>query len=223
MTLHSQSSSQSAYPLRWRHTLIFCCLVVLGGLLTIEHKRLSALATQIQDSAQSDALSSVHERLGHLEQQVEASAHRPSAITPSDLDTLRQPLEGRLSQLEQKQTASAAQELALQALQERLNRLETRPEQRQPLATSMPTSAPARQPTVKVTKPRIIAPPFSLLGVELRGGERFLSVTSGSATSLSQVRLLRPGESENGWRLETLEGQTAVFRINGQTQRLSIP
>jgi hypothetical protein len=220
MTTQTPHSPFSA--LRWQHAVTFCCLLLIGGVLIFEHDRLSELAVQVQNNtAPNLPVESLEERLSHLEQLVDSSARKPAPITQVELDALRQPLEERLEQIEQSHTAQIEQDSALQVLQERLTRLEARQEQRQPIVS--PAPAPPHQPTVKVTKPRVITPPFSVLGVELRGGERFLSVSPGSSASLSHVRLLRPGEAENGWRLESLEEKSAVFRVNGHIQRLSIP
>lgn len=208
--------------LRWQHAVSFCCLLLLGGVLIFEHDRLSKLATQVQNNtAPNLPLESLEERLSHLEQQVDSNAHKPAPITQTELNALQQSLEERFGQMEQKYAVHAEKDPVLQVLQERLARLEARPEQRQPNVSPIP--APARQPAAKVTKPKITTPPFSVLGVEIRGDERFLSVSPGNSASLTHVRLLRPGEAENGWLLESLEGKTAVFRINGHQQRLSIP
>ncbi len=65
--------------------------------------------------------------------------------------------------------------------------------------------------------------PFRVLGVELRAGERFLSITSTAAGSLAGARLLREGDAEGGWQLQSIEAQAGVFRVNGQTQRVAVP
>jgi len=62
-----------------------------------------------------------------------------------------------------------------------------------------------------------------VIGAERRAGERFLSILSAASNTLSQVRLLRPGEAEAGWHLETIEGSAAVFRHGDDTRRLPIP
>lgn len=66
-------------------------------------------------------------------------------------------------------------------------------------------------------------PPFAVLGIELRGGEEFLTVAPHDAQSLAQVRMLRPGESEGEWKLERIEGRTAVFERAGNVERVPIP
>jgi len=36
-------------------------------------------------------------------------------------------------------------------------------------------------------------------------------------------RLLREGDDEGGWRLQSIEAQAGVFQVNGQTQRVAVP
>ena len=44
-----------------------------------------------------------------------------------------------------------------------------------------------------------------------------------AATSLGSVRLLREGDAEGGWHLQSIEARAAVFRVDGQVQRLAVP
>jgi hypothetical protein len=48
-------------------------------------------------------------------------------------------------------------------------------------------------------------PPFNVVGVELRGGERFLSVTAPKASSVLDVWLLREGDAVGAWHLLAIE------------------
>lgn len=103
-----------------------------------------------------------------------------------------------------------------QALEERLARLEQ--------ADTEPPAAPARRPPpAEAARPATVEPPFRLLDIELRAGERFLSIAPADSRSLAAVRVLRLGETESGWRLESLEGRTATFLFNGQARRLNVP
>ena len=62
-----------------------------------------------------------------------------------------------------------------------------------------------------------------MIGVELRAGERFLSILPTDAAALAQARLLRAGETEAGWRLEVMEDGAAVFRHGDEVRRLTVP
>ena len=47
--------------------------------------------------------------------------------------------------------------------------------------------------------------------------------TSTAAASLAGARLLREGDAEGGWQLQSIEAQAGVFQVNGQTQRIAVP
>ncbi|MNN80028.1 hypothetical protein D3C81_1967220 [compost metagenome] len=70
---------------------------------------------------------------------------------------------------------------------------------------------------------KLTVPPFRVLGVELRGGERFLSIAAPAASSLTGSRLLREGDAEGGWQLQSIEARAGMFLMNGQTQRVAAP
>jgi hypothetical protein len=86
-----------------------------------------------------------------------------------------------------------------------------------------------RASTGTTTASTVSAPvaPFAVLGLEHRGGERFLSVAALPVSTLAQVHLLRVGDQVSGvpgdWRLEQLEGMTAVFHTAAGLVRLNIP
>jgi len=69
--------------------------------------------------------------------------------------------------------------------------------------------------------------PFRVLGVELRAGQRSVSVAPVAASSQppssDQIQPVMVGESVGAWRLQAIDGQTAVFRSGEQTRRLPIP
>jgi hypothetical protein len=64
---------------------------------------------------------------------------------------------------------------------------------------------------------------FRVIGAELRGGLRTVLVAPSGSSSADQLQPVLPGESVGPWRLEAIEGQTAVFRSGEQTRRLAIP
>ncbi|KAG0751722.1 hypothetical protein G6F24_014083 [Rhizopus arrhizus] len=121
-----------------------------------------------------------------------------------------------MTRLEEAEEARALA-VDLQTLQARVNGIETRLEKARQVAS-------AARPRIPVaTKPKVPEPPFRVLGVELRGGERFLSITSTAAASLAGARRLRQGDAEGGWQLQSIEAQAGVFQVNGQTQRVAVP
>ncbi|MDI3558779.1 hypothetical protein QK318_32635, partial [Pseudomonas aeruginosa] len=61
-------------------------------------------------------------------------------------------------------------------------------------------------------------------GAELRAGQRSLSVapSSGDFTP-DQLQVLLSGDAIGSWRLQAVEGSTAVFQTGDQTRRVAIP
>ncbi len=101
------------------------------------------------------------------------------------------------------------------------NRFEQVQERINALAKPVPVSPVTR--TSSSPNRRVPMRSFRILGVELRGGERFLSLFPRAGADSDDLRLLRPGETVGRWRLESLDADTAVFRVNGQTQRVQLP
>ncbi|WP_446924696.1 plasmid transfer protein [Klebsiella pneumoniae] len=71
---------------------------------------------------------------------------------------------------------------------------------------------------------RIAAPaaPFSLTGIERRGGHTFAVIVPSGASAVSQMKLLSPGDVSGGWVLRAISGNEAVFMFNGAERRLSV-
>ncbi len=87
--------------------------------------------------------------------------------------------------------------------------------------TAAPAAAPQR--TAEAVKPKAPEPPFSVAGLELRSGERFLSIAAPGVASERELRLLREGDAIGAWQLQAIEAHAAVFRVDGQTQRIALP
>ncbi|MBV59834.1 MAG: hypothetical protein CMH65_00865 [Nevskiales bacterium] len=82
-----------------------------------------------------------------------------------------------------------------------------------------PTVLPP-QPAAMSTLPKR---PFRVLGAELRGSERFLSVIPITTGSLAATRLLREGDAFGDWRLHSIDTHVAVFGVNGLRVRVAVP
>lgn len=63
--------------------------------------------------------------------------------------------------------------------------------------------------------------PFSLIGSEFRAGRQFAVIAPSGYRSLSQLQLVAPGDSVQGWQLLQLDGSHATFRKGGQRQTLN--
>ena len=79
-----------------------------------------------------------------------------------------------------------------------------------------PTPSATKPKKTARPKPTPLSPPFSVLSVEYRGGERFLAVAPHDSRSLTDVRLLHSGEQQGAWRLKILEPNSAIFAVAAQ-------
>lgn len=63
--------------------------------------------------------------------------------------------------------------------------------------------------------------PFSLISSEFRAGRQFAVIAPSGYRSLSQLQLVAPGDSVQGWQLLQLDGSHAAFRKGGQRLTLN--
>ncbi|MEV1220191.1 hypothetical protein [Pseudomonas aeruginosa] len=190
-------------------------LLLVSAVVLVDHMALSGLAEQTQASAPVAQMAQLESRLDGLSDRLEQRQSQPAwPQARYEQDTAA--LDQRLAAIELAQAQYAATD-ALHALETRVTRLEARPVSRQP---KLPAPRPS-QPVAAQPKP--VEPSFRLIGVELRAGEHFVSVMPADRTGLADVRLLRVGESEGGWRLDGIERDGAVFRRGDEIRRLPIP
>lgn len=209
-----QAPSERHSRTRWLKIAAAFWLLLISAVALINSVGLSRLAEQTQSSAQDAQVKALGLRVADLAQQADADKRRPAPISQAEFATARQALDERMTRLEEADEALAVD---LQTLQARVNGIETRLEKARQVASAARPRAPV------ATKPKVPEPPFRVLGVELRGGERFLSITATAAASLAGARLLREGDAEGGWQLQSIEAQAGVFQVNGQTQRVAVP
>ena len=192
-------------------------LLLISAAVVIDHVALSGLAAQVETNAPGLQVAVLEKRLAELVQQVEQAQQQPDALPQARYEVEHQALEQRLNAIEQALGSRPTADNLL-PLQARIEQLEMR------LSTPRPVPpAPPRPRAAAPSKPKVVEPPFRVIGAELRAGERFLSILPATSGALSQVRLLRPGESEAGWHLETIEGNAAVFRHGDDIRRLPVP
>jgi len=197
------------------------CLILISALVLIDHIALSHFQTTAgaRDKDHTE-LGALQTRVEGLEQTLETLQRQPATVTPAMLQGTRSALLERLVPLERLSTTAATKD-DVAALQNRVGVLEGRLRRPKPVA-QQPGPSAATAPATP-TEP----PPFAVLGAELRGGERFLSVAMLPLTALAQVVLMRVGDpvkdAPGEWRLESLEGSTAVFRSGDRLVRVSIP
>lgn len=211
-----QAPSERSSRTRWLKIAATVWLLLTSTLAVVNSVGLSRLTEQAEASAQDAQVQALGLRLAELEQQAEVDRRRPAPLGQAEFATAQQALDERIARVEAAQSADSLA-IDLQTLQARVHGIETR------LEEARKTTAVAARRAPEVTKPALPAPPFQVVGVELRGGERFLSVAPMAATSLGSVRLLREGDAESGWHLQSIEARAAVFRVDGQVQRLAVP
>lgn len=121
--------------------------------------------------------------------------------------------------------AASTQAERLQPINEQIKELE---KQVQTLSTSyqhlQQQTATRSRATAKrpVTTPLWAAKaPFSLIGSEFRAGRQFAVIAPSGYLSLSQLQLVAPGNSVQGWQLLQLDGSHATFRKSGQRLTLN--
>ncbi|WP_140720757.1 MULTISPECIES: hypothetical protein [Gammaproteobacteria] len=200
-----------------RATLLRVAAITWGLLVSaaalVNVVALTKLSEQAQASAPSSQVTALEGRLAELDQRIEQARQQPAALPQARYDTERRALEQRL--------AAIGQALGERLTADNLQPLQARIEQVEARLAARPAAAVARSRAT--AKPKPAEPPFQVTGAELRAGERFLTILPTGPATLAQVRLLRPGEDEAGWRLEAIDGATAVFRHGDETRRLAIP
>ncbi|WP_298432649.1 hypothetical protein [Ottowia sp.] len=210
-----QLPTEGADRARWLKIAAAAWLLLVSVLAVVNSVGLSRLSEQSQASAQDAHMQALNTRVAELEQQSAASKSQPKPVTQPDFEAARKALDERLSQVEQAQTADNRAG-NLQALQARMGDIEARLKK-----AATPVAAPRR--TAEAVKPKAPEPPFSVAGLELRGGERFLSIAAPGVAAVRELRLLREGDAIGAWQLQVIEAHAAVFRVDGQTQRIVLP
>ncbi len=195
-------------------------LLLISAAAVINHVALSRLAEQMESVVVDSRVDALEQRLGELAERFQLESTREDALPQARYETERAALEQRLNNLEHA-LSNLPTDAPLQQLQLRLEQLEARLSAPRPTPTSTPPPRPS--PPAVTSAPPAIEPPFQVIGSELRAGEPFLSILPRMASALAQVRLLRPGEADSGWRLERIEGNTAVFRQGEHTHHLPVP
>lgn len=193
----------------WLFTISFLTIINTVGISQQSHQ---------QQTATLDArIEAIAGRIADVEQQADADKRQPKPVTQAEFTSAHQAIQARIERFEQAHTADA-QASDLQALQRRVESLER-------LANALQISTPVatvHRPAAKASKPSMPNLPFRVVGVELRGGERLLSVAPSASTSLNDMRLLRQGDAESGWILQSIDADAALFRAGAQARRVPL-
>ncbi|KPW75610.1 Methyl-accepting chemotaxis protein [Pseudomonas syringae pv. coriandricola] len=213
-------------------------LIVLIGMLVYQQWQILHLKTGFESAANLETVNAITQRINGVDDRLDAASQLKS-VTIDDFRAGQQALSNRIDAVQAlvKQAQDAAQQAAatmqevvvmgarIEELQVKLQDLRAvEAASAQVTAAAKPkTPSPSRKSTAqsKVSEP---PPPFSVVGVEYRGGERFLSVAPPGSTQLSQLNLIRPGDMVAGsnWQLNSLDDSRALFSINGSTRILPL-
>ncbi|RXF63961.1 chemotaxis protein [Pseudomonas syringae] len=201
------------------------CLAVAGlsGGLYNQYQRVAELQgsntqhLQTLDTLQHDssALKDTQEELQYalkdLKQLVDTGEQQANTLDPM-LDQWAQEIQELRDGLTARATVAdlTALRARLEHVEQQLLELRTQPSPPPPMHSAPKPKQTARPKSVP------LSPPFSVLGVESRGGERFLAVAPHDSRSLRDVRLLHSGEQLGAWHLKVLEPHSAIFAVAAQ-------
>ena len=208
----SSNSAFRARLLRWSTPF---WLTLTSVVLATHQASLSRLEGRVQEQADSVKLQLFEERLDELERSNFDTSQNQTTVTQTQLNQTTDALSRRIDVMHTA-IAGAAAMADLQTLKDQLQQLESK---HQP-TTPSPAPSKLKLKPRKASKPT--EPSFQIIGRELRGGERFLSINPLGGESLEQSRILRNGETYAGWRLQGFDEHTAVFVVDGELRRLNI-
>lgn len=205
--------------------LVLLWLLVLTGLVFSNLATTTRMQVDIAQNPQERHVLALEETVAGLAGQLAVLQERPWVHQDQLLQVQRE-LNERIRTMNDnlagmaKQSELLALQVQLQQLQHDMQALQAL--QSAPVATPSAPSQPgkaraARQDAANTT------PPFRVLGVELRGGERLLSIQPAGETSVTSVLLLHAGQHIGQWRLEAIETHHAVFKVGERIRRIAVP
>ena len=199
-------------------------ILLISAITVADHVQFSRSINDRPASVDPARVARLERRVAALQGTVTALEHQPVPVRAAAYQAGEQAQNAQLSQIEDSLT-DVVHTAGLTSLTRHVNQLRVEVWRlRHPLPPHPQSLADARERIPSVSHRRIgEPPPFEVLGTELRGGEEFLAVAPRDAHSLSQARVLRAGESDGDWTLESIEGRTAVFKRGEQLRRMAIP
>ena len=224
-------------PRPTRTTLIFSlCLIALASVLAYENHQLSLVSNNLASTADKDSLNALLTRLAKVDERLDAVDGK-HLVTNDDFRSGQQALSNRIDTVQAyaKQATETTHDLSLRVtaaeeqvmvLKASIEMIDIRlQELSKPQASEPPVVAPPPKPVIrKKPPPAPQPPPFTVIGIEYRGGERFLSVAPPGSTQLSQINLIRPGDGVTGtsWKLKSMDGRLAHFEVAGLSRTLTV-
>lgn len=211
--------------------------IALGAALLYQQYQLATLRSTLTEAADKTTLNALQSRLSGIDDRLDTVAGKPM-VSMDDFRASQQALAMRIDAVQAaaaqaqdmaRTSASASELVVLKAdLESLTGKMQKMAASR---ATAVVTTKPQAPPKPK-TKAAIAKvppvpsapPPFQMVGLEYRGGERFLAIAPSGSTRLSQIYLIRPGEFVSGstWHLKSVNDRTATFDVDGATRTLNI-
>lgn len=202
-------------------------LLALGGTTFISLKSiqvLSAEVSQLKTALQdSPDITPFQAQLTTLQQQFEASRMQLGGMADKPmLAALQQKVEAQDKQQSGLAASVDTLKTKLSSLQEHVRSLNQRPANVAAVVPAVtPSTASVKKKKLTPKAQRSVTAPFILTGIERRGGIAFAAIAPQSATQLTEIALMEPGETRQGWTLQSITGQQAQFRVAGQTRTLT--
>lgn len=213
------TAGNSQRRLRSSHIILVAWLVLTSALAIVNHVALfrhkEDVDRQLSMSVDSAQLSLYVEKLEQLQEQVTTLTSAPTSLSETHFAIERQTL---LDQIEaiKRTLPDFALASELEAIRDQVRRV-GRPQKARRAEAASPPVAKA------VAQPDELHPPFTVIAVEGRGGERFLSVLPLGSRTLADVQLLRVGEALDTWQLSSIEAATALFQVGERQHRVALP
>ncbi|WP_447313844.1 hypothetical protein ACNHJU_03825 [Klebsiella michiganensis] len=201
-------------------------LFALGGTTFISLKSVQVLSTEVSQLKAalqgSPDIAPLQAQLTTLQQQFESSRMQLGGMADKPaLAALQQKIEALDKQQREHAVSVTALKTGLSSLQGQIRTLNQRPANAVVVPAITPDAVTVkRKPTAKTQRP--VTAPFVLTGIERRGGIAFAAIAPQSATQLTEIALMEPGETRQGWTLQSITGQQAQFRVAGQTRTLTL-
>lgn len=192
-------------------------LLVLALVLTTQWWGLRKVVKQTELQEQSGSLEILTQQQETLRSDLDALGNKKvvdAAQYQSDQETLIRKIT-LLAKPGTEETTLRALQTDLVALSANVEIAQRELEEVKRLATQQQTFvAKAAVPAAKkVRLKQPINSPFTIIGLEHRGGESFLAVSPLQNAQLQDIQLLRPNESRDGWRLKALTRYSASFAL----------
>lgn len=228
-------------PIKQKLSLLAICkgmligwVLVLSVLVFSNLGATAKLMETVSSVEQNMPLQAVESRIAELSEQLLALQRDP-LVRQVDLTDVQNELRGRIQSLSEQLSSfalhgellivkSQLEELRvqIQAVQQQQQAIQVAQTANRIAQSSQSNVAQANRNRTENTN----SPPFQLLSIDLRNGERVLSVlpagNSGS-DAIGSVLLLSVGDSLGSWHLQSIDEYSATFKVGSQTYRLTIP